>query len=139
MIQWLRLCSSNTGAWVKSLGGELRSYISCGMKEKKKSSKWRESESEVTHSCPTLCDTMDCSLPGSSVCGIFQTRILEWVAISFSRWSSQPRDWTRVSCIVGRYFTIWAPREVSGGTMNEIQLCLTPNSISFLLCLSATM
>ena len=47
---------------------------------------------------------MDCSLPGSSVHGIFQARILEWVAISFSRGSSQPRDRTQVSCIVGRRF-----------------------------------
>ena len=48
--------------------------------------------SEVAQSCPTLCDHMDCSLPGSSIHGIFQPRILEWVAISFSRRSSQPRD-----------------------------------------------
>ena len=54
-------------------------------------------ESEVAQSCPTLCDPMDCSLPGSSVHGIFQARRLEWVAISFSRRSSRPRDWTRVS------------------------------------------
>ena len=54
---------------------------------------------------------MDCRLPGFSVHGIFQTRVLEWVAISFSRRSSQPRDWTRVSRIVGRCFTIWATRE----------------------------
>ena len=47
--------------------------------------------SEVTQSCPTLCDPVDCSLPGSSVHGILQARILEWVAISFSRGSSQPR------------------------------------------------
>ena len=51
-----------------------------------------ESESEVAQSCPTLCDPMDCSPPGSSVHGIFQARILEWVAISFSRGSSPPRD-----------------------------------------------
>ena len=50
------------------------------------------SESEVAQSCPTLYNPMDCSLPGSSVHGIFQARILEWVAISFSRRSSQPRD-----------------------------------------------
>ena len=68
-------------------------------------------ESEVAQSCPTLCDPMDCSLPGSSIHGIFQARVLEWVAISFSRRSSQPRDWTRVSHIVGRCFTIWATRE----------------------------
>ena len=51
-----------------------------------------ESESEVTQSCPTLCDPMDCSLPGFSVHGIFQARILEWGAISFSKRSAQPRD-----------------------------------------------
>ena len=65
-----------------------------------------EVKSEVAQSCPTLCDPMDCSLPGFSVHGIFQARILEWVAISFSRRSSQPRDWTRVSLIVGRRFTV---------------------------------
>ena len=54
-----------------------------------------------------LCDPMDCSLPGSSVHGIFQAIELEWVGISFSRGSSQPRDRTRVSHIVGRCFTIW--------------------------------
>ena len=55
---------------------------------------------------------MDCSLPGSSVHGIFQTIELEWIAISFSRGSSQPRDRTRVSHIVDRCLTIWATREV---------------------------
>ena len=59
-----------------------------------------------------LCDPMDCSLPGSSVPGILQAGILEWVAISFSRRSSQPRDRTWVSRIAGRRFTIWATREV---------------------------
>ena len=63
-------------------------------------------------SCPTLCDPMDCSLPGSSVHGIFQARILEWVAISFFRRSSQPRDQTQVSRVVGRHFTVWATGEV---------------------------
>ena len=62
--------------------------------------------------CPTLCDLMDCSPPGSSVHGILQARILEWVAISFSRGSSQLRDRTRVSRIVDRRFTVWATREV---------------------------
>ena len=68
--------------------------------------------SEVAQSCPTLCDPMDCSLPSSSIHGILQARILEWVAISFSRGSSRPRDWTQVSRIVGRCFTVWATREV---------------------------
>ena len=59
----------------------------------------------VTQSCLALC-----SLPGSSVHGISQARILEWVALPFSRGSSRPRDWTWVSCIAGRFFTIWATR-----------------------------
>jgi len=62
-------------------------------------------------SCLTLCDPMDCSLSGSSIRGILQARILEWVAISFSRGSSQPRDRTPVSLIAGGCFTIWAARE----------------------------
>ena len=66
---------------------------------------------KVAQLCPTLCDPIDCSLPGSSVHGILQARILEWVAISFSRGSSQSRDWTQVSHIVGGFFTIWATRE----------------------------
>ena len=69
-------------------------------------------ESQVAQSCPTLCNPVDCSLPGSSVHAIFQARILEWVAVSFSRGSSQLRDQTQVSCIVGRHFTVWATREV---------------------------
>ena len=59
----------------------------------------------VTLPCPTLCYLIDCSLPGSSVHEILQARILEWVAIPFSR------DWTWVSCITGRFFTVWATRE----------------------------
>ena len=55
---------------------------------------------------------MDCSPPGSSVHEIFQARILERFAISFSRASSQPRDWTWISCTAGRFFTDWATREV---------------------------
>ena len=69
-------------------------------------------ENEVAQSGLTVCDPMDCTPPGSSIHGIFQARILEWVAISFSRRSSQPRNWTRVSHIVSRHFTIWATRKV---------------------------
>ena len=71
-----------------------------------------KSESEVTQSCPSLCDPIDCRLAGSSVYWIFQAIVLEWIAISFSRGSSQPRAWTRVSHIVDRRFTIWATRGV---------------------------
>ena len=57
------------------------------------------------HSCPTLCNPMKCSLPGYSVHGILQERILEWAAMPFSRGSSQPRDWTRISHVscIGRW------------------------------------
>ena len=65
----------------------------------------------VTQLCPTLCELMDCSLSGSSVCGIFQARILGWVIIPFSRGSSWPRDWTGVCCIAGRFLTLRAMRE----------------------------
>jgi len=66
------------------------------------------------HSCTVVSDSldpMDYSLPGSSVHGILQARVLEWVAISFSRGSFWPRDWTWVSCIAGRFFTNWTTRE----------------------------
>ena len=69
------------------------------------------SEVKAAQSCPTLCNPMDFSLPGSSVHGILQARILEWVAIAFSGGSSQPRDWTPVSLIAGGFLTIWATRE----------------------------
>ena len=60
-------------------------------------------------SCVRLFDPIDCSLPGSSVHGIFQARVLEWVAISFSRGSSRPRDPTHVSCIARGFFTTDPP------------------------------
>ena len=59
----------------------------------------------IAKSCPTLCDPMDWSLPGCSVYGISQTRVLEWVVIFFSRGSSRPRDRIRTSCIADRLFT----------------------------------
>ena len=65
----------------------------------------------VAQSCPSLCDPMDCSPPGSSVHGVLQVSILEWAAISFSRGSSQPKNQARVSWTAGRFFTIWATRE----------------------------
>ena len=62
---------------------------------------------KVAQSCPIVCDPM-----GYTVHGILQARILEWVAFPFSRGSSQPRDRTQVSRIAGRFFTVWATREV---------------------------
>ena len=91
----------------------------------------------VAQSCPTLCDPMDCSPPGSSVCEIFHARILEWFAISFSRGSSQPSDRTRVSCSAGRFFTDWATREAhpswkhTGSPDEHNKLINSPTNYSF--------
>ena len=68
----------------------------------------------VAQSCLTLCDYLDCSLPGSSVHGILQARILEWVAIPFSRGSSQPRDQTEVSHIAADSLLSEPPRKPPG-------------------------
>jgi len=65
----------------------------------------------VAQSCLTLFDPMDWNSQDSSLHGVLQARILEWVAIPFSRGCSWPRDRTHVSCIAGRFFTIWATRE----------------------------
>ena len=72
------------------------------------SESWKVKVKVKAQSCPTLCNPMDYSLPGSSVHSIFQARVPEWVAISFSRGFSQPRDRTRVSLIAGRGFILWA-------------------------------
>ena len=94
----------------------------------------------VSCSVISLCDPMDYSLPGSSVHGILQARILEWVAISFSRrGSSWLRDRTWVSCIAGRFFTIWTPGEIpesrwksskEGGFSDQSQHILTSSLVS---------
>ena len=65
---------------------------------------------KLLQSCPTLCHSMHCSLPGR-LHGILQARILGWVAIPFSRGSFWPKDWTQVSRIAGRCFTIWVTRK----------------------------
>ena len=81
-----------------------------GLKGERKLS-WAWTWVKDAQSCLTLFEPMDYSLPGSSVHGILQAWILEWVAIPFSRGSSQPRNWTWVFCTAGRFFTIWATRE----------------------------
>ena len=83
---------------------EIHNYIW----KNKYSSAWKNFKVLVTWSCPTLCNLMNSSPPGSSVHGILQARTLEWVAFPFSRASSQPRDWIPISCIAGKFFTIWA-------------------------------
>ena len=74
--------------------------------------------------CPTLCDPMDCSLPGFSIQGILQARILQWVTISFSRGSSWPRDRTRVSHIGGRRFNLWATYRGKESKKEWIYVCI---------------
>ena len=89
----------------------------------------------VTQSCLTLCDPknpMDHSLPGSSVHGILQSRILKWIAIPFSRESSHPRDRTQVCCIAGKFFIIWATREA------HLDIYLFFISIYHRLCILST-
>ena len=71
---------------------------------------------QLLQSCPTLCDPMDCSLPGSSVHGISPARILESVAMPSSRASSWTRDQTHISCITGGFYTCWA--------IGETQVCV---------------
>ena len=80
----------------------------------------------------TLCNPVDCSLPGSSVHGILQAVILEWVVISFSRGSSRPRDRTGVSCIGGRHFKLWATRDALNCKRGG-QIWLHIGSVSFTL------
>ena len=86
----------------------LRSKLQAQRSSQRAHSSCEDEEEEVAQLCLTLCDPRDCSLPGSSVHGIFQARVLEWVAIAFSRGSSPTRDRTQVSCIAGRRLTVWA-------------------------------
>ena len=84
MVRWVVVCKGTSCLQVKSL------------------LQWREDRNHTKSPCSvtqSLCDPMDCSLPGSSVHGISQARILEWVAISSSRGSSQSRDQTHIFCI----------------------------------------
>ena len=94
------VCSPNTihNSWVQNMHSI----------KLKQTDKMLWNEVLVTQSCLTLCNPMDCSPPGSAVHGILQERILEWVAIPFSREFSWHRVRTWVSCLAGRFFTIWA-------------------------------
>ena len=95
LLPWVELLDKTQNAWWDLNSKPTTEFFSLSMR-------W----GEVAQSCPTLCDPMDCSLPGSSVHGIFQARVLEWVAISFSRGSSPPRDRTRNSHTVGRLYRL---------------------------------
>ena len=89
-----------------------------------------KSESEVSQSCRTLCNPMDCSLPGSSIHGIFQARILEWVAISFSRDLPNPGI-KPGSLALGRHFTIWPTRKVH--ILSRLVITFLPRSKCLLI------
>ena len=115
-------------AWCAAVHGVAKSWT------------WLSDWTELSHcSWLTFCNPMDCSLPGSSVHGILQVRILEWVAIPFSRGSSRPMDQTQVSCRVGRYFTIWVTEKpVAAWILNKIlnfsgthqdEVCFYPMSV----------
>ena len=85
----------------------------------------------IAQLCPTLCSPMDCGLPGSSVHEIFQARILEWDAILYARASSQPRDWTHISCVFA----------LAGGFFTTSATCKAPHifrwdSLTFILYIS---
>ena len=102
------------GAWRTAVYGVAQSQTR--LKRLSSSSVLRESKANlykmlVTQSYPTLFNPMDYRPPGSSAHGILQARILEWAAISSFRESSLPSYWTQVSCIAGRFSTIWATRE----------------------------
>ena len=87
-------------------------YCSCNVPDFSCITAWKwKVKVLIAQSCQTLGDPMDCTPPGSSVHGTLQARILQWVAILFSRGSSEPRVQTQVSCTAGRFFTIWASRE----------------------------
>ena len=116
----LKVCQSNLnyGSCINHLGVY---YIQLLIRWTLSRFSWIIQESEVAQSCPTLCNPVDCDLPGSSIHEILHARILEWVAISFSRGSSWPRDWTWVSHLAGRCFNLWATREAHyPGRLNAI-------------------
>ena len=98
---------------------------------------WVKVKVLVTQLCLTQRDLMDCSPPGSSVHGILQARTLEWVAIPFARGSSHSRGQTQVSCIAGRFFTIWTPRNPL--VLGKLDLFLTQTIFkSFQIILSTS-
>ena len=88
----------------------------------------------VAQSCPTLCDPFDCRPPGSSVHGIYQARLLEWVAISSSRGSSQLRDWICISRTAGGFFFFfnhWATQKTGNEQINVPSRLCVPQPPSF--------
>ena len=117
ILQTVWMCSKWTSLWGFSTPFVTLWHQSCWTQGEDigiKYGKWGLEASERKWQSPRsvwLCNPMDCSLPVSSVHGILQARILEWVAVPLSRGSSQPWDGTQASCIIGEFFMILAPRE----------------------------
>ena len=94
-----------------------RSTLSFWFCSEVKKKKKKRSESVSPSVMSDSSDPMNCTPPASFVYGIFQARILKWIAMPFSRGSSWPRDWTWVSCIAGRFFTVWSTRNFCSNYM----------------------
>ena len=115
LLEWVAYSFSRASSWPKTWTG-----VSCIASRFFTSWATREAHKDinkcvlmlVTQSFLTLCDPMDCSPPGFSLHRFLQSKVLEWVAIPFSRGSSQPQDWTQISCIASRFFAVWASREI---------------------------
>ena len=105
-ILYINIFQMTTKSWRYGIQEVTRWLATASERKTDSIRKWK-----CAQSGPTLCDPMDCSLPGSSVHGIFKATVLEQFSISFSRESSRPRDQTQVFCIVDRCFTAWATRE----------------------------
>ena len=111
IIQTFNGCLVIPLEWICQIQGSFPSpKLGSGHRASSTLQKWSE-KVLVAQSCLTLCSLMDCSLPASSAHGILQARILPWGAILFSKGFFWVRDQTQVSCIAGRFFTIWATRE----------------------------
>ena len=140
MVQWLILCISTAGGsgWIPGWGIYDPACYAVRPKKlkKKKKKKYKSQGMKIlnyiikcpTQSCSTLCDPKDCSPPGTSAHGILQIRILEWVAILFSRESFQPGDWTHVSCTADRFSTVWATTEAQ----STLQGCCNSHSVALI-------
>ena len=119
ILEWVAISSSKGTSWPRGL-----TCVSCFGRQilyhcatwKAQCIMWKV-KVKVAQLCLTLCDPMDCI-----VYGILQARILEWVAVPFSRGSSQPRDQTQVSCIASRFFTSWATREAQYMYMTSLHI-----------------
>ena len=122
---WMASPTQWTWVWVGSRSwwwtGRPRVLQFMGSQSRTRLSDWTELMLSL-QSCLTLCSLIDCSPPGFSVHGILQARILEWVAISSSKGSSRPRDWTRNYCITGGFFTTEPPAKP--------KIALHPSNIS---------